>query len=164
MFRLLVFATWRLALLDRLAGSRDPILAAIAAKGGKEVSYHREYAAQWVVRLGDGTAESHRRMTAAVGAVWPLTGELFHPHPIEGDLAAAGVAVDPAATREEVDAVLDEVLGRATLTRPAVPAAGPISGPQSLANVSSCVKNSRCQNESGTQAASAPAISRPPNT
>jgi ring-1,2-phenylacetyl-CoA epoxidase subunit PaaC len=113
--RLLVFATWRLALLDRLTGSRDPILAAIAAKGVKEVTYHREYAAQWVVRLGDGTAESHRRTAAALDAVWPLTGELFQAHPIERELAAAGVAVDPSDLRPEIDTVLAQVLAEATL-------------------------------------------------
>jgi ring-1,2-phenylacetyl-CoA epoxidase subunit PaaC len=118
--RLLVFATWRLALLDRLTGSRDPILAAIGAKGVKEVTYHREYAAQWAVRLGDGTAESHRRMRAALAAVWPLTGELFRTHTIERDMAAAGVGVDPAGLRAEFDAVLAQVLTAATL-----PAAGP---------------------------------------
>ena len=116
--RLLVFATWRLALFDRLAGSRDPILAAISAKGVKELTYHRDYAAQWVVRLGDGTAESHRRMEAALGAVWPLTGELFGTHPVERDLAAAGVGVDPAGLRAEFDAVLAQVLADATLAAP----------------------------------------------
>jgi ring-1,2-phenylacetyl-CoA epoxidase subunit PaaC len=118
--RLLVFATWRLALLDRLSGSRDPILAAISAKGVKELTYHREYAAQWVVRLGDGTAESHRRMEAALAAVWPLTGELFRTHPVERDLAAAGVAVDPSELRPEVDTVLAQVLTEATLSTPHV--------------------------------------------
>ncbi|EQD81904.1 phenylacetate-CoA oxygenase subunit PaaI, partial [Saccharopolyspora erythraea D] len=59
--RLLVFSTWRLALFSRLADSRDPVVAAIAAKGVKELAYHREYAARWVVRLGDGTELSHER-------------------------------------------------------------------------------------------------------
>jgi ring-1,2-phenylacetyl-CoA epoxidase subunit PaaC len=118
--RLLVFATWRLALLDRLTASRDPILAAIAAKGVKEVTYHREYAAQWVVRLGDGTAESHRRMAAAVAAVWPQIAELYRTHPIERDLAVAGVAVDPSSLPPEVEAVLAQVLAEATLVAPKI--------------------------------------------
>ncbi|HEY7273304.1 MAG TPA: 1,2-phenylacetyl-CoA epoxidase subunit PaaC [Actinoplanes sp.] len=126
--RLLVFTTWRLALLDRLTGSRDPILAAIGAKGVKEVTYHREYAAQWVVRLGDGTAESHRRMAAALAAVWPLVGELFATHPVERELAAAGVAVDPAELRPEFDAVLAHVLAEATLSTPDVAPADPDRG------------------------------------
>jgi ring-1,2-phenylacetyl-CoA epoxidase subunit PaaC len=117
--RLLIFATWRVALFDRLAGSRDPVLAAVAAKGVKELTYHREYAAQWVVRLGDGTDLSHERMQAAVDAVWPLTGELFRAHEIESRLAAAGVAVDPAQVRGEFTGVLDQVLEAGTLRHPA---------------------------------------------
>ena len=121
--RLFVFATWRLALLDRLAASRDPVLAAIGAKGVKEVTYHREYAAGWVVRLGDGTELSRRRMQAAIDAVWPLIGELFTSHDVERRLAAAGIAVDPSTLRAEFDEVLAEVLRVATLTTP-VPAGG----------------------------------------
>lgn len=117
--RLLVFATWRLALLDRLTGSRDPVLAAIAAKGVKEVTYHREYAAQWVVRLGDGTELSHERMQAGLDAVWPLTAELFRPHAIESRLAAAGVAVDSSRLRDEFVAVVEQVQEAATLRHPA---------------------------------------------
>ena len=115
MARLLVFTTWRLALLDRLAESRDPVLAAIGAKAVKEVTYHREFAARWVVRLGDGTDLSHARMRAALDAVRPLLGELFRPHEIELRLAAAGVAVDPSGLRPEFDAVLTEVCRAATL-------------------------------------------------
>jgi len=120
--RLLVFATWRLALLDRLAASGDPVLAAIGAKGVKEVSYHREYAAQWVVRLGDGTPLSHDRTQAAIDAVWPLIGELFRPHEVELRLADDGVAVDPAGLRAEFDDVLAQVLRAATLREPIRPA------------------------------------------
>ena len=116
--RLLVFATWRLALLDRLTASRDPVLAAIGAKGAKEITYHREYAAQWFVRLGDGTDLSHERLRSALDGVWPLTGELFRPHEAELRLAAAGVAVDPSQLRAEFDGVLDQVLQAATLRRP----------------------------------------------
>ncbi|GAA2610123.1 1,2-phenylacetyl-CoA epoxidase subunit PaaC [Paractinoplanes durhamensis] len=115
---LLVFATWRLALLDRLSASRDPVLAAIGAKGVKEVTYHREYAAGWVVRLGDGTEVSHARMRAAAEAIEPLAGELFAPHEIELRLAAAGVAVDPATLRPEFDDVLTQVHQLATLPPP----------------------------------------------
>ncbi len=75
--RLLLFATWRLALLARLVSSLDPVVAAIAAKGVKEVTYHRDYAAQWAVRLGDGTEHSRARMADAVAALWPYTAELF---------------------------------------------------------------------------------------
>src|ERR1700761_8442340 len=77
--RLLIFSSWRLALFGALATGPDPVLAAIAAKGAKELTYHRDYAARWVVRLGDGTDVSRDRMQAALAALWPLTGELFRP-------------------------------------------------------------------------------------
>lgn len=126
--RLLIFSTWRLALLHRLVRSADPVIAAVAAKGVKELTYHRDYAARWTLRLGDGTAESHRRAQAALDLLWPYVGELFRTSDEERRLVAAGVAVDPADTREEVDAVLDQVIGRATLTRPDKPAIGTIGG------------------------------------
>jgi ring-1,2-phenylacetyl-CoA epoxidase subunit PaaC len=126
--RLLLFSTWRLALLQRLLGSRDPVVAAVAGKGVKELTYHRDHAARWTLRLGDGTPESHGRMQDALDAVWPYVGELFRTSDVERRLADAGVAVDPARTREEVDAVLDEVLARATLARPTVAPAGTIGG------------------------------------
>jgi ring-1,2-phenylacetyl-CoA epoxidase subunit PaaC len=129
--RLLVFATWRLALLQRLAASRDPVLAAIAAKGVKEVTYHRDYAAQWLVRLGDGTEFSHERAAAGLAAVWPYVAELFRGHDPERRLAAAGVGVDPAELRDEFDEVLGQVLAAATLDVPEVPmqARAALAGP-----------------------------------
>ena len=114
--RLLIFSAWRLALFSRLAESADPVLAAIAAKGVKELTYHREYAAQWVIRLGDGTPLSHGKMQAALGAVWPLLEELFEADPVTA--ALPGVAADPVGLRSEVGAVLDAVLDAATLDRP----------------------------------------------
>jgi ring-1,2-phenylacetyl-CoA epoxidase subunit PaaC len=126
--RLLLFSSWRLALLQRLLGSRDPVIAAVAGKGVKELAYHRDYAARWTLRLGDGTAESHRRMQAALDVVWPYAEELFRTSEQERRLAAAGVAVDPAEVRAEVDAVLDEVLAAATLTRPNRPPVGAVGG------------------------------------
>jgi ring-1,2-phenylacetyl-CoA epoxidase subunit PaaC len=128
MVRLLVAATVRLAVLDRLRGSRDPVLAAIAAKGVNELAYHRDHAARWVLRLGDGTAESHRRVQAGADAVWPLLADVFSPTGVEQRLTAAGVAVDPASVRDEVVDVLTTVLGRATLTVPEWPADTPPRG------------------------------------
>jgi ring-1,2-phenylacetyl-CoA epoxidase subunit PaaC len=124
--RLLIFSTWRLALLAQLAGSGDPVLAAIAAKGVKEVTYHRDYAAQWVIRLGDGTALSHARMQTALDAVWPGVGELFRPDPVTS--ALPGIAVDPAALRSEFDQVLDVVLTQATLDQPQGAPMAPVAG------------------------------------
>jgi ring-1,2-phenylacetyl-CoA epoxidase subunit PaaC len=126
--RLAVCATWRLAVLQRLRESRDPVLAAIAAKGVKELTYHRDYAASWVVRLGDGTDESRRRVEHALLVVWPWVDELFAATEVERRLAAAGVAVDPADTRAEFDAVLAEILAAATLHRPEVAAQALLAG------------------------------------
>jgi ring-1,2-phenylacetyl-CoA epoxidase subunit PaaC len=114
--RLLIFSAWRLALFTRLQDSADPVLAAIAAKGAKELAYHRDYAAQWVIRLGDGTELSHGRMQAALDAVWPLVDELFRTDSVVAGLP--GVAADPAGLRAEFDGVLAAVLAAATLDRP----------------------------------------------
>ena len=105
--RLLIFATWRLSLFEALTRATDPVLAAIAGKGVKELTYHRDYAAGWVVRLGDGTPESKRRMQAALDRTWPLVDELF---------MSDGAAT---ADRAEVDSVLDTVLATGGLDRPA---------------------------------------------
>ncbi len=120
---LLVFATWRLALLRALTGSRDPVLAAIAAKGVKEVAYHRDYAARWAVRLGDGTEFSAGRMRDGLAAVWPYVAELFTPHEVERRMTEAGAGAVPS--RAEFDDVLAQVCAAATLTVPDVtPRAG----------------------------------------
>ncbi|RKT57863.1 1,2-phenylacetyl-CoA epoxidase subunit PaaC [Saccharothrix australiensis] len=119
MARLLVFSSWKVAQYGRLRAFADPVVAAVAAKGLKELAYHRDHAAQWVVRLGDGTPESHERMRAGVRRVWPYLDELFTGHAVELRLG-----VDPAPLRSEVDGVLAEVFRAAGLTRPEpVPAA-----------------------------------------
>ncbi|MFL6127843.1 MAG: 1,2-phenylacetyl-CoA epoxidase subunit PaaC [Mycobacteriales bacterium] len=124
--RLLVFSTWRLAVFDGLAGSAEPVLAAIAAKGAKELTYHRDHAARWVVRLGDSTPAARARMEAALAAVWPWLPELFRTSTVEA--ALPGVAVDPATVRVEVESVLAAVLAAATLTAPEVPPAALVAG------------------------------------
>lgn len=127
MARQLFFSTYQLALYRRLAASTDETLAAVAAKAAKEVAYHRDHATGWVVRLGDGTDESHRRTQAAVDGLWPYTAELFAPDELTARLAGAGVAVDPAGLRPEWDDHVGGVLTEATLTRPA---AGPAPAPE----------------------------------
>ncbi|MGH9054615.1 MAG: 1,2-phenylacetyl-CoA epoxidase subunit PaaC [Acidimicrobiales bacterium] len=127
--RLFLFSTWRLAVLSRLRRSRDAVLAAIAEKGVKELTYHRDYAAEWVVRLGDGTALSHERAEAALAAVGPLAGELTQASGPEQRLAAAGVTVDPGEVRAEVEDVVDEVLLEATLRWPLEAAVPPPGAP-----------------------------------
>ncbi len=124
--RLLIFSAWRLALFGRLTGSADPVLAAIAGKGVKELAYHRDYAAEWVIRLGDGTELSHARMQAALGVIWPLTDELFRTDAVAARLP--GVAADQAGLRAEVDDVLEAVLTAATLDRPDGAPLAPVAG------------------------------------
>jgi ring-1,2-phenylacetyl-CoA epoxidase subunit PaaC len=124
--RLLVFAAWRLAVFERLRACADPVLAAIAGRGVHELAYHRDYAAQWAVRLGDGTDVSRDRMRQALAVVWPLVDELFTRHPVEQ--ALGGVAADAAAVRADVDLVLDTVLSTAGLDRPAAAPLGRVRG------------------------------------
>ena len=100
-----------------MCASTDPMLAAIAAKAEKETAYHLRHSAEWMIRLGDGTAESARRAQAAVDALWAYTGELFTPP--DASLRAAGIAVDPETLRPAYDATVASVLGQATLARPA---------------------------------------------
>ena len=105
-----------------MTGSADATLAAIAAKAEKESAYHLRHASEWLIRLGDGTEESHRRAQGAVDALWPFTGELFEADAAEQALARDGIAVDPDTLRPVWAASVDAVLDRATLTRPAATA------------------------------------------
>jgi ring-1,2-phenylacetyl-CoA epoxidase subunit PaaC len=92
--------------------SADPTVVAIAGKAEKETAYHLRHAGEWLVRLGDGTEESHRRAQAAVDTLWPYTGELFEV--LHGD----GAFPDPGTLRDTWNATVGEVLARATLVRP----------------------------------------------
>ena len=98
--------------------SADPTLAAIAAKSEKESAYHLRHAAEWMIRLGDGTAESHRRAQSALDALWTYTGEMFETDAALDDLAARRIAVDPSRLRAGWGATVEEVLRRATLDKP----------------------------------------------
>ncbi|MFI2629528.1 1,2-phenylacetyl-CoA epoxidase subunit PaaC [Streptomyces collinus] len=95
--RLLVLSAWRLAHFERLTASDDPVLAAIAAKGVKELTYHRQYAAEWAVRLGDGTAESHHRMRDALEQTAPYLDELFTECDVQDEVGAVLKQVTEAA-------------------------------------------------------------------
>ena len=124
----LVFATWRLAVFARLRDSRDPVLAAVATKSVKELTYHRDYAARWAVVLGCGTDESRRRMHDALTFVWPYVTELFVPTEDELTLSAAGMGVDPRGVRDEFDSVIGRVLRAAELAVPQSVSAGTVGG------------------------------------
>ncbi|WP_409483385.1 1,2-phenylacetyl-CoA epoxidase subunit PaaC [Arsenicicoccus dermatophilus] len=120
MARLLWFATARLAVMQRLTTSADETLRGVAEKAVKELAYHRDHARTWVVRLGDGTEESHRRMQAGLQAVEPYVAELFDDSAAETAAAEAGVGVRPGEVEDEVRAYVEDVLAEATLT-PAEP-------------------------------------------
>ncbi|PLP99103.1 1,2-phenylacetyl-CoA epoxidase subunit PaaC [Cupriavidus pauculus] len=117
--RQFLFDTWHYYLLDALRQSSDAAIAAIADKAVKEVAYHARRSADLVVRLGDGTAESHCRMQDAIDRLWMYTGELFDADTVDAGLIAAGVACDPATLREPWHRQVAEVLEEATLTMPA---------------------------------------------
>jgi len=117
--RQLVFSTYQHALYSALVDSADEMLAALAAKALKEVTYHREHAAAWTLRLGDGTDESHRRMQAGLEVVWPYVDELFTDDEVAAGLAADGLAVLPSSLRSGCDRVWADVVPQATLDLPA---------------------------------------------
>jgi ring-1,2-phenylacetyl-CoA epoxidase subunit PaaC len=104
--------------LDALQRSAHPALAGIAAKAVKETRYHVRHAGEWVLRLGDGTAESHARAQAAVDELWRYTGELFLTDAADATLVAAGLVPDAAATLAPWRTQVTDVLRRATLTVP----------------------------------------------
>ncbi|MDG9966526.1 phenylacetate-CoA oxygenase subunit PaaC [Achromobacter mucicolens] len=118
MARQFLFDVWHYFLLQRLETSTDERVAAIAAKSLKEVTYHVRRSSDMVVRLGDGTAESHAKMQAAIDDAWRFTGELFADDAIDQDLAARGIGCELAALRQPWLAHVREVLEEATLTVP----------------------------------------------
>src|SRR3954471_7542593 len=97
--------------------SSDPTLAAIAAKSEKESAYHVRHSSEWMLRLGDGTDESHRRAQCAVDDLWAFTGEMFEGDDSERSLIEAGVAVDPVALRPAWRQTVANVLAEATLVQ-----------------------------------------------
>lgn len=86
---------------QQLAKSNDTALASIAEKSLKETTYHLRWSSEWVIRLGDGTEESHKRMAKAVAELWPYTGELFQADEVETAMLAQGTGVDVAALKGE---------------------------------------------------------------
>jgi ring-1,2-phenylacetyl-CoA epoxidase subunit PaaC len=118
MTRQFLFDAWHWPFLGALQRSSDRRLAEIAAKAIKEVAYHLERSRDWVVRLGDGTEESHRRMRRAVDQLWPYTGELFAMDAVDRALLEQGVAVDLAALRQPWLDLVGETFAEATLERP----------------------------------------------
>ena len=121
MARMLWFASYQLELWTRLTGSADETLAGIAQKAVKEAAYHRDHATQWVLRLGDGTQESHARMQAGLVAVHPYVAELGEDDDAARWAAGAGIGVLPSGLADAVNDHVARVLEQATLTMPDPP-------------------------------------------
>ena len=119
--RQFLFDAYSYHLLEQLTKSSNSDIAGIAAKGFKEVRYHIRHSSEWVVRFGDGTAESHQRAQAALNALWRFTGEMFEADDVERTLVAQGVAADLQLIQPKWDAVVRDVLNRATLVIPNEP-------------------------------------------
>jgi ring-1,2-phenylacetyl-CoA epoxidase subunit PaaC len=98
--------------------SADPTFAAIAAKSEKESAYHVRHCSEWIVRLGDGTEESHRRVQEAINDLWAFTGEMFAVDDSERGLIDAGIAIDPASLRRRWLKMVSDVVNEATLALP----------------------------------------------
>jgi ring-1,2-phenylacetyl-CoA epoxidase subunit PaaC len=117
--RQLLASAFQLELYSALQGSADTRLAEIAAKSLKETAYHFRYSAGWVVRLGDGTADSRARVQSALDELWPFTAEIFATDAVDAEMAAAGIAPSAPELRAAWLARIDAVLTEATLERPA---------------------------------------------
>ncbi|HEX2153196.1 MAG TPA: 1,2-phenylacetyl-CoA epoxidase subunit PaaC [Acidimicrobiia bacterium] len=118
MARQLFIDAWQVPLWEALSTSSDLTLGGIAQKAVKEARYHLRHSSTWVVRLGDGTDESHRRMQAAVDRLWRHTGELFTSDEVDHAMADAGIGVEPGTLRPAWEKTVDDVLAEAKLERP----------------------------------------------
>jgi ring-1,2-phenylacetyl-CoA epoxidase subunit PaaC len=118
MLRQFFYAAFMHPYLGALAKSSEPRLADIGAKAVKEMAYHVRHSAEWVIRLGDGTDESHRRLVTALDDLWGFTGEMFELSDAERALVAHGIAPDRTQLKPIWDAHIARVLVQATLAVP----------------------------------------------
>lgn len=116
--RQFLFDAYHRLQLTALAQSTDPRIAEIAAKSVKEATYHLERSAETVIALGDGTPESHAKMQTALDLLWPYAGEMFEADSVDAEMAAQGIAPDPASLRADWDASVRATLTEATLRMP----------------------------------------------
>jgi ring-1,2-phenylacetyl-CoA epoxidase subunit PaaC len=119
LMRQFLFDAWHFLMLKALKGSTDRRIAEIAEKAWKEVAYHLDRSRDLVIRLGEGTAESHKRMQEALDDLWTYTGEMFMGGASDAALATAGVAPEPASLKAGWDEIVVETLAEATLRKPA---------------------------------------------
>ena len=116
--KLFFFSTYQYYLYQKLIGSADTQLSAIAEKSLKEVTYHLRWSSEWVIRLGDGTEESHKRMENALEELWSYTGEMFMPAEYEAESAKNNTGVDINSLKDSWNKKVKEVLTEATLPSP----------------------------------------------
>ncbi|MET3206712.1 1,2-phenylacetyl-CoA epoxidase subunit PaaC [Pseudarthrobacter sp. S3] len=121
--RQFIVSYYQFELYRRLTQSSDATLAAIAAKAVKEVDYHRDHSAQWVLRLAGGTEESRARMIQGLKQMWPYVAELFEDDELTTRLAESGAAVEPSTLKADFDRLTGEIFDEAELEVPDVPAA-----------------------------------------
>lgn len=120
MLRQLYYAAFMEPYWRETAKSTDVTLAGIAGKAVKELAYHIRHSGEWVIRLGDGTEESARRMADAVEELTPYTDEMFQTDAVTDALAEAGICPDPASLRSEWERTIDTIFADANLTRPTI--------------------------------------------
>jgi ring-1,2-phenylacetyl-CoA epoxidase subunit PaaC len=118
MARQFLFSAYATPFYEALAASTDAEVAGIAVRSAREMAYHRRHAGGWLIRLGDGTAESHAKAQAALVELWPYVDELFETDALDRAVVATGFGVDPASARAALDNALDRVLAEATLSKP----------------------------------------------
>ena len=121
--RQFLFDVFSYHVLEKLQSSSNTELAGIAAKGFKEVRYHVRHSSEWVVRMGDGTEESHERAQKALNHLWRFSAEMFQPDDVDREMISAVGAADLEAIKPEWEKVVRDVFGRATLTIPDDPPA-----------------------------------------
>lgn len=118
MMRQFLFDAYRKPLFERLTKSNDEMLAAIAEKSLKETKYHLKHSSEWVIRLGDGTEESHERMQNALDELWKYSSEIFYEDTVDQELTEKGVLPDMTGLKEEWEETVNHVFAEATLQIP----------------------------------------------
>ena len=119
MARQFLFDAYQLPFWEALSASIDDTISGIAQRAAKESTYHLRHSSGWVIRLGDGTDESHIRMQRAIDGMWRFTAEMFEADNLDREMAARGIGVDPSTLSDSWESRVDAVLEEATLTRPA---------------------------------------------
>jgi len=118
MARQFLYSTWQKMLFGHLLNSGDELIAAVSAKAVKEVTYHQELSQEWVIRLGDGTEESHRRMQEGFDWLWRFVPELFEMDDVARAMVERGIGADVEAFRADYDRKVRAVMEEATLVVP----------------------------------------------